>query len=344
MEKKTLNYSVSAIIPVYNVSDVFFLKSLSSIRAQREPDFEIEGIIVFDGCPSPEILTIAKQFSDFRFIEIKHSGVSAARNEGIKQATGKYLTFVDADDELPEHALKDLFTFAERYSCDVAQGAYDAIFPSSVEHHSYREVDEIFKDKKLGSFQQDVLCPDKGVSLVWGKLFRRSFILKNGIHFDCKMEVSEDTAFVLDACSRAQTIGFTPKVIYRYTRNDSSTVSSYRPDYEDRILKSIDRMWDHIRLAPKGSLYKKSFDSYVLFHLLLVQLHYLFNQSAPWDRKQRREQYKKTVKRKIFYDALNSSDYNDFSFAKKISLYALRFHLYQFSRFISFIRRRQLSK
>ncbi|WP_338714624.1 glycosyltransferase family 2 protein [Bifidobacterium longum] len=339
-----MGFSISAVIPVFNADAVTLSKCLSSICSQREADFEVEGIVIFDGCPSSAVLDTVKRFRDFRFVEIEHGGVSAARNEGIEQAIGKYLTFVDADDELPQHALKDLFTYAERHSCDVVQGAYDAVLPSSVEHHSYREVDEIFKDENLGVFQQDVLCPDKGVSLVWGKLFRRSFIVENGIHFDREMEVSEDTAFVLDVCSRARIIGFTPSVVYRYIRNDSSAVSSYRSDYEDRILKSIERMQDHVKHIPNSNLYQESFDSYVLFHLLLVQMHYLFNQSAPWSGKQRREQYEKTLRRTVFQDALKSSDYKGFSFAKRVSLHMLKFHLYQCSRFISFVRHVQLSK
>lgn len=335
---------ITVIIPVFRVDSLMLSKCLFSVQNQQTKDFSIECIAIFDGEPSKDVLSVAGNFPICRFDTIEHGGVSAARNEGIKQATGKYLTFVDADDELPEHALEDLFTYAERYSCDVVQGAYDAVLPSSVEHHSYREVDEIFKDESLRVFQRDVLCPDKGVSLVWGKLFRRSFIVENDIHFDREMEVSEDTAFVLDACSRARIIGFTPSVVYRYIRNDSSTVSSYRSDYEERILKSIGRMQDHVKGAPGSNLYKESFDSYVLFHLLLVQLHYLFNQSAPWSGKQRREQYKETLNRKVFHDALELSDYKDFSFAKRVSLYALKFHLYQFSWFISFIRRIQLSK
>lgn len=339
-----MSFSISVIVPVFNADVVALSKCLSSICSQQEQGFVVEGIVIFDGCPSSEILDTANRFCDFRFIEIDHGGVSAARNEGVKQANGKYLSFVDADDELPEHALKDLFTYAERYSCDVVQGAYDAVLPSSVEHHSYKETHKIFMGEDLRTFRQDVLCPDKGVSLVWGKLFRRSFIVENDIHFDREMEVSEDTAFVLDACSRARIIGFTPSVVYRYIRNDSSAVSSYRPDYEDRILKSIERMRDHVKQAPDSELYKESFDNYVLFHLLLVQLHYLFNQSAPWTGKQRREQYKKTLRRTVFHNALISSDYNDFVFAKRVSLYMLRLHLYQCSRFVSFVRRIQLSK
>lgn len=339
-----MDYLISVIIPVFNADKKTFLSVLNCVRNQQREDFPIEKIIVFDGDPSFEIHRIIADFSDFCFITIEHSGVSVARNEGIKRATGKYLVFVDADDELPEHALSNLFTYAERYSCDVVQGAYDAVLSSSVEHHCYREEDKVFSHDSLKQFQRDVLCPDRGLGLAWGKLFRRTFILDNGIFFDIEMAVSEDTAFALDACSRAQVIGYIPNVVYRYIRNDSSTVSAYRPDYENRILDSIRHMREHVEQVPNSAMYEKIFSSYILFHLLLVQLHYLFNPSAPWSGKQRRELYEETLDRETFRVALQNSNYKDFSFAKRISLYALRFHAYQCSRFISFVRRLQISR
>ena len=100
-----MDYLISVIIPVFNADKKSFLSVLNCVRNQQREDFPIEKIIVFDGNPSFEIHRIIADFSDFCFITIEHSGVSVARNEGIKRATGKYLVFVDADDELPEHMM-----------------------------------------------------------------------------------------------------------------------------------------------------------------------------------------------------------------------------------------------
>ena len=335
---------VSIIVPSYHSDKDCLERCLTSIVSQKGHDLALDCIVVFDGSPEKDIINLARKFVDVKTIEIEHSGVSSARNEGIAQASGKYLTFVDADDELPENALSDLVAYAEQYSCDVVQGAYDAVLPFSIEHHSYKTKNEVFRGDSLKCFQRDVLCPDKGLGLAWGKLFRRSFILENEIAFDDEMAVSEDTAFALDACSRARVIGYIPSVVYRYMRNDSSTVSSYRPDYVDRIINSIKHMKNHIEAISDNAVYRDNFSSYILFHLLLVQLHYLFNPSAPWSRKERRKKYEETLDCEIFRLALDSSDYNDFPLAKRISLVALKLRAYQCSRFISFVRRIQLSR
>lgn len=338
----TAELYISVVVPAYKVNITSFTKCLNSIVSQDGPF--VECIVVFDGEPSDDLLAIESKFSDCRFVTIEHGGVSRARNVGIRLASGKYIAFVDADDELPEHSLKHLCDYAEAHSCDIVQGAYDAVFPSSVEHHAYHKEYCVFEDLRLEQFRRDILKPDLGVSLVWGKLFRRTLIVDNAIKFDTEMVVSEDTVFVFDVVNHAETIGFVPDTVYRYRRNDSSAVSNFRADYEERILHSIERMRRHIHYLSNNEYYENNFSSYVLFHLLLIQVHYLFNPDAPWDNLQRMSLYKKTLHHAIFRDALYNNNLEDFSLAKKISIYALKMEWYRVSRFISYIRQKQLSK
>lgn len=333
---------ISVIIPVYKTDVNAFNRCLKSVEGQDCASVEV--LIIFDGHPSNSILNIVQRFPDFNFIEIPHGGVSTARNFGIQKATGKYLTFVDADDELPKGSLRKMFEFAETNHCDIVQGSYDAVFSALVEHHSYRKSDVVFAGFDLQIFKQDILKPDKGVSLVWGKLFLRSLIIDNQIQFDTEMAVSEDTAFVFDASAKAVCIGFISSTVYQYMRSDASTVSSYRSDYERRILCSIEHMKAHIDCSLNIEEYRSAFQSYVLFHLLLIQVHYLFNPSAPWTEKERYAQYKSTLQKEPFRSSLVEGQYSDFSLGKKISLYMLRWKIYPISYLISFIRHKQISK
>ena len=335
---------ISIIVPSYE-SDVRQLRRcLKSIFLQKNEGVDVECIVIFDGAPHTDLSSIKDEYPDVNYVKIKHSGVSAARNEGIRLANGRYISFVDADDEMPKTALKKMLEYADEYGCEIVQGSYDVILSSSVEHHAYMDRESFFKGSKIARFRQDVLCPDKGNSLVWGKLFLRSFIVKNSIMFDTNMQMSEDTAFVFDACTKASKIGYISDTVYRYRRTQISTVSTFRIDYVTRVVNAIKCMEKHIDCSVNKEQYTGKFNSYILFHLLLIQQHYLFNCGAPWSRKERFKEYKKILHEPIFSKALCQINYSDFSLVKKISLFMLKNKVFCLSQFISCIRNIQLSK
>lgn len=87
---------VSVIIPVYKV-EKYIAATVKSVLAQTYKDFEL--LIIDDGSPDKSI-EICQQFTDLRIkiIRQENKGVAAARNNGIRHASGEYLAFLDADD------------------------------------------------------------------------------------------------------------------------------------------------------------------------------------------------------------------------------------------------------
>lgn len=110
---------VSVVIPVYNV-ERYLGECLDSILGQTLK--EIEVICVNDGSTdgSMEILR-EKAGKDNRItlMNQENAGASAARNNGVKKASGKYLYFMDSDDILEKNALERLYTCAEENSLDI---------------------------------------------------------------------------------------------------------------------------------------------------------------------------------------------------------------------------------
>ena len=90
--------TISIIIPVYNVQD-YLTSCIESIIKQDYKDYE--AIFINDGS-TDDSLEILKQYvktdKRFKLISQKNSGLSSARNTGINQAQGKYITFIDSDD------------------------------------------------------------------------------------------------------------------------------------------------------------------------------------------------------------------------------------------------------
>ena len=93
----------SIIIPVYNV-EKYLKKCLDSVFNQTYKDYEV--IVVNDGTKDNS-MDIVKDY-DVKVINQKNQGLSAARNAGVKKATGEYLIFLDSDDYWEKDLLKEL--------------------------------------------------------------------------------------------------------------------------------------------------------------------------------------------------------------------------------------------
>lgn len=112
--------SISIIIPAYNAAETLPATLESCLRQTLLP----QEIIVVDNGSSDTTMEIAKSFGDeVEYIFLANNeGVSRARNMGAERASGKWLLFLDADDQLLPHALEILLTAAENQKAQVIYG------------------------------------------------------------------------------------------------------------------------------------------------------------------------------------------------------------------------------
>lgn len=114
--------NVSIIVPCYKVEQ-YLRQCVDSLINQTMKDIEI--ILVDDGSPdkSGEICDEYKAKDNrIKVIHKKNGGVSAARNDGLKVATGEYVVFVDSDDYVPVDAYELLYNKAIETSADMVIG------------------------------------------------------------------------------------------------------------------------------------------------------------------------------------------------------------------------------
>ena len=108
-----MNIDLSIIIPVYN-SEKYLEKCIMSIINQTQAKLRIEIIIIDDGSKDNSKLICEKlkrDYSNIIYKFINNSGVSYARNEALNLANGKYIMFVDSDDELESNAIESIYPF-----------------------------------------------------------------------------------------------------------------------------------------------------------------------------------------------------------------------------------------
>lgn len=208
---------LSIIIPVYN-ADRFLEDCLQSIISQSFTSWEC--ILVDDGSAdrSAEICDrIASTDARFRVIHKNNGGASSARNRGIVESRGKWITFIDADDFIGETFLKGLMQpILDGEKVDFVHGGcinYENGQASSVnQEYDYYVGDN--KGKLFRSFR----------GLVVSKLFNTSILMNNRLLFDEEMKIAEDMAFTMDYLCFVDSYAFVPEKSYYYRRdNETST-------------------------------------------------------------------------------------------------------------------------
>ena len=110
---------ISIIVPIYNV-EKYLRQCLDSILNQTYQNFEC--LLINDGSPDNSA-DICREYvekdSRFKYFEKENGGLSDARNYGIRQSKGSYITFVDSDDWLEENAVEILMKRAEETGADL---------------------------------------------------------------------------------------------------------------------------------------------------------------------------------------------------------------------------------
>lgn len=220
---------VSIVVPVYK-SEKTLRACVESLRNQTENEIEI--ILVDDGSPDgcPAVCDeLAAEDERIRVIHKENSGVSSARNAGIKAALGEFLLFVDSDDWVEADMTEQLLlNIGDK---DLAVCGY---------HHHYmgRDVEKIPGTAVwdgAGSFLE--MYGQGYLNMPWNKLFRR----KLAGRFDEELSLGEDLLFNLEYLRRTSNgVAVVPRSLYHYIQNDTgNTLSNRRRDDKLELAKRI---------------------------------------------------------------------------------------------------------
>ena len=220
---------VSVIIPVYKV-EKYLKRCLDCLLAQTMVDWQ--AICVDDGSPdrSPAILDeYAAKDSRITVIHKQNAGVSAARNDGINLANGKYIHFLDADDWIDADYLKCMVDVAEQYNADMVVSGFvsDNKYTKPIVYQKNHVAVGIWDKMRRTCALTD--------SYVWRYLFKSDFIKNNNLQFNTNLIAQEDTLFVLDAIALANKIVTVQGVYYHYMFNENSALNSRDAVHHARV-------------------------------------------------------------------------------------------------------------
>ena len=204
---------ISVIVPVYNVHK-YLEKCLNSLLKQNYP--KLEFIIIDDGSNDGSGVfcdEFAKKDPRFRVIHQPNAGLSAARNRGIKESKGEYITFVDSDDYIEGNYVSYLFDLANKGQTAMSICSVKELTQKnqSVNYGAGHTQKVMSTEEALGR-----MLREEGFTVVaYGKLYHRS--LWNDIVFPegCIHEDLATTYKLIEKCPR---IAFGPAAKYIYRK------------------------------------------------------------------------------------------------------------------------------
>lgn len=250
---------VSVIVPVYN-TEPFIQQCVESIASQTYPELEI--ILIDDGSEDKS-LEICRELRSaderIRILCQEHKGVSAARNQGLEAATGKYLLFVDSDDMIHPDLIKTFVAQMEKANTDL-------VFCNCKEPESHEMDQAWIQLLKNNDMPQWELAEEaeseewfyvKFLYVLWGiggKMIRRSAI--GTLRFDENLPKGEDTLFIYSLIDKGIRMAYLVQEWYLYRMHSASITHS------PKTIKSI-HYFDCCRMI-RNSEFAKNHMAYAL--------------------------------------------------------------------------------
>lgn len=241
-------YKVSVIIPAYN-SQEYIKEAIESVRNQTLKDIEI--ILVDDGS-TDDTFKVCKDYSlideRIKVIHQKNKGISGARNTGIDNATGEYISFLDSDDTIELNMYEELYNCVTQYGedkidfidCGINMINSHLNTKNSI-MHGHRK--KIKYDKKY--LLEEVIPSMVNISndkdkfifpFVWNRLFKASIIKNNNIRFNEELRQWEDRPFLVQFLHEINSATFYDKCFYNYISGGDFSLSK---KYNHNEFKTI---------------------------------------------------------------------------------------------------------
>ena len=234
------NDLISVVIPVYNVEQ-YLPKCIESIMNQTYKNLEI--ILVNDGSTdgSQKICEEYKSIDNrIKIINKENGGLSDARNVGIDNSSGNYITFIDSDDYIDDDYVYTLYKSLISYNADMSIASHKIIYPKRI-------IDKATDEKFCANSKKvlEKILYDEGIDLsAWGKLYKKS--LFNNIKFP-KGRLFEDSATTYRLIDESKKIAVNSKSVYNYVIRKNSISNEMFSEKKMDLITSTMEMTEFIK-------------------------------------------------------------------------------------------------
>lgn len=329
---------LSICVAVYNIRGDFLRECLASVTADRSEDIEI---IIGDDCSREDCAVICREYAaaDSRIKYIrpeKNGGVSVMRNMMIEAAEGGLLTFVDGDDVVPGDYVSKI------------RGAvgYDIVM-FEVAGFSDRVPGIINLDAKAAAISQQA-CRDFSAACLTGapghierygiknstpssvcnKIFRRDFLIENGLRFVAGLRKSQDTVFNTSAYYHCTSLGYLPCTLYYYRKNPTSICNRYSADFDAIMSDCFECDRENLaKLYNNDEEMRKKLYKYKLIWIIVDNFRLnIFHADNPKSRRKRRADFQRFIGSEPYRSFFADFDFENYEWRERRLILRLAKH------------------
>ncbi|OMD37951.1 hypothetical protein BSK52_20335 [Paenibacillus odorifer] len=271
---------ISVVIPVYNLEN-YIGRCLNSVLSQSLK--EIEVIVINDGS-TDDSEKIIKKYAEcdvrIKYIKQKNGGVSAARNRGIEEARGKYLTFIDGDDYILNNMLEKMYHLAESENLNFVVCLHGRERRDCIQNNNL-----MFTINFL-EYLDRILEGDLPRSAC-GILFNMEKLRRHSTTFYKDMKYGEDMLFSINTVIRSKgKLGVIPFEYYLVEEREGSAIRFMNIDQYNRIELLANRLKEIFYKEEIFENYKEKLDKYFLDDFFL-SIHHVINSSETKSKKKK---------------------------------------------------------
>lgn len=292
---------LSIIVPVYNTKE-YLKKCLDSILKAKIDNTEI--IIINDGSKddSEEVIKPYLKYKEIRYIKKENEGLAATKNLGLKEAKGKYISFIDSDDSIDKNFYKDAIPYMKD---DYDMIVYDYLTIQSDKKYTTYAKDIRFKNMN----DEEGLLYTSIMPSSCNKIVKKELFIKNNLTFPVGL-IYEDFATTPILFLSAKKIKYISKPYYNYYIRENSIMRkkeinfdmSYVINILENRLKNFNN-YDREKFIFYGYMWR--LDDFVFNPIYTLSLKERFKYSKILF-KNNRKLFKEINKNKLFINSLNN--------------------------------------
>ncbi|MCD7820265.1 MAG: glycosyltransferase [Lachnospiraceae bacterium] len=329
---------ISVIVPVYNVKEEYLRQCVSCIICQEG---EIELILVDDGS-TDDAGVICDEYAErdvrVRVLHQKNQGVFVARNNGMKEAKGKWLCFVDADDWIEENTFHVVLSSIGEKTPDMVvwntyldtdQGVFvQKNYKRTVYLKTEEDVDSIrlrllqaTSTGELGGYDISTL------GYPCCHLYLKELIERYEVAFDASFRQGEDKLFNYQYMSAIHSMVYLNEALYHYRQHSQSASHTFFSEHVDNSIRLMNK---YLEIEPKIRTDERYRNAYSLrggyVATLLLGSYYLHLDSTV---KRPLKEFRKLMKQEPYLSAIEGIDLSQIKRTKtKLTMRLLKWHMY----------------
>ena len=335
---------ISIIIPVYKVKEKYLRKCIESAINQTYSNIEV--ILVDDGTPDNcgDICDeYAFKSNKVKVIHQENTGLSAARNRGVRESNGEWIMFLDGDDYIDLNTCELVSKACDIQDLDIICFSYIRENNNKTKICELNGLDErVYIGNECEYLMEKVLDYHAHFSTAYCKLIRKQYILDNNIfHNEILKQGAEGIEFNIRLFEKVNKVLILKKYLYHYIYNDMSISNKHDEKNHYYVLSCFDEIKKYIEKCKNSERLLQMLYNRMLNVISTIAISGYFSPQNKEHFKDKVKKYKGILDKPIVKESIKNATYLNIDLPTKIIVYCIKYNLYKVINVLAFIRYKQ---